>query len=383
MADLTSALGLVRDSPTPPHFISNSRTLLLSRGFVELRESDPWESLPPRFFVVRGERALIAVTNVDTSSGVIIASNLDVPCFKAKSNPDLSQQNLQQAHVAPYGDSNWCEWLDRRLSIAGRVIAKSKDETLISLYNTPDPAAIIPSLAPHLERTISLKPVFNLQANFVPVLGVGTSPVLNDIIAKAASIPVTDLLDFDATFYDANPPKRIGIKKDLIAGARLTNLAISAVILNSLIETENPTGLNICVLYDSLLVGGNGHCGPKSNFLTNLLERINVPQPWYRQALFIAGDTLACDAKGATKVGGGVCVHGSASISKLLPETGVQETETQGKIAEILKQQFDGKTVTVAVPVMSRFGVREVMAVDDLESAASLFARAYKGEPAS
>jgi aspartyl aminopeptidase len=375
MTDLSAILDFLSSSPTPMHFVSNARHILSSKGFVELRESESWEFVPTRFFVVRNERSLIAINKVDTLSGIVIGSNIDCPGFHGKPNLDTAEKNIQQARIVPYSDTNWCEWLDRRLKAAGQVIYEVDGSPRISLFNTPQPIGIIPSLAVHLNREAGLKPVFNLQDHFVPILSIGDKPVLKDRIAESINVSPSDIVDFDIAFYDANPPKAIGVKKDLIAGARLTNMAVSLAALFAFVSVEEPSkGLNAFVVYDEVLSGR-----PQSNFLPNILDRIGCQPTFYRKALFLAGDSVS----GIPTVGGGLVVGAGLVQREICKRWEAQPKQIQNyrsvrsKLDELLQSSFGDRTLTVAIPVLSRFGVRETMAVNDILGAQTLFTTAY------
>jgi aspartyl aminopeptidase len=194
----------LNNSPTLSHFVDFAASFLTSNGFHELKEIDNWSTIPSKFFVVRSSRSIIAVTQSDFTSGLIVGSYIDYPCFQLQSNSHRSSGNLDQVRVSPYGRMTWFEWLDRRLGAAGRALCRSDRIIKSRLFRLPDPVGIIPSLAPHLSRQISLQPNFNLDKHYKVVLNLTSdgpappaaeSPLLRQRIAESLSASPEDVLD--------------------------------------------------------------------------------------------------------------------------------------------------------------------------------------------
>jgi aspartyl aminopeptidase len=70
-------------------------------------------------------------------------------------------------------------------------------------------------------------------------------------------------------------------------------VAVSLAVLFAFISVERPSnGLNAFVAYDGVLVGGDGLCGPRSNFLSTVLDRIGCKSTFYRKGLLFVGDSV-------------------------------------------------------------------------------------------
>lgn len=291
----------VDSSPTPNHFVSSARSLLSGAGFVELHESETWSEIPDKFFVTRDDRTMIAIHKADLSYGAFLGSNIDTPCFRGKPNTRISHCGCEQVRVAPYGKSGWWGWLDRGLSAAGRVAYLQDNKFRMKLFKTEDAIAVIPSLSVHLNRASGTDAKFNQEDHFVPIVGISPDEPLPDgshsqflleAIAQAAEIEVADIIDFDVTFYDSNGMKVIGMQKDMLAGARITNVATAFLGLKAFVEAERPKkGLRGIVLFDSELIGGKMRTGSKSNFVSSVLKRMGCPEEFTRASTFVGLDT--------------------------------------------------------------------------------------------
>lgn len=61
-------------------------------------------------------------------------------------------------------------WFDRDLSVAGRVLVKTQEGLEGRLVKIDQPILRIPTLAIHLDRTVSEKLQFNNETHLTPIL---------------------------------------------------------------------------------------------------------------------------------------------------------------------------------------------------------------------
>ncbi|MGH7803936.1 MAG: M18 family aminopeptidase, partial [Candidatus Binatia bacterium] len=154
VADL---LAFIDASPTPYHAAAEAARRLEAAGFLRLEETDPWELAPgDRRYVIRSD-ASIAAFEVGTvppaEAGFrIVGSHTDSPNFRVKPNPDVTAHGYRQLAVEPYGGVLLYTWLDRDLSIAGRVSLAEGPRVVTRLVSFGRPLVRIPSLAIHLNR---------------------------------------------------------------------------------------------------------------------------------------------------------------------------------------------------------------------------------------
>lgn len=82
-----------------------------------------------------------------------IAAHTDSPCLKLKPKTASSKSSYLMVNVQTYGGGLWHTWFDRDLSVAGRVILRSGDNSLLhKLVKVNRPILRIPTLAIHLDR---------------------------------------------------------------------------------------------------------------------------------------------------------------------------------------------------------------------------------------
>ena len=96
---------------------------LEAAGYTCLSEGEGWELVPGgKYYLTRGGSALIAfrVPEGEPTGFLMSASHSDRPTFKVKENGELSG-TYTRLSVEKYGGMLMGTWLDRPLSLAGRV----------------------------------------------------------------------------------------------------------------------------------------------------------------------------------------------------------------------------------------------------------------------
>lgn len=357
----------VNKAPTPMHFVSEARNILTAAGFTELRECEKWEEIPDKFFVSRDERAFLAINKTDLSKGTVVGGHIDTPCYRCKPNSKLAKCGCEQARVAQYGQSFWLGWQDRCLRAAGRVIYEADGQVKSSLFNSDDSIGIISSLAVHLDRTAGTKPTMNLETSAMPIIGLTPDQPLPESnqayfllekISEIVGCKPDEIIDFDLTFYDANDVKVIGINKELIAGARLSNIGLAYLALKAFSEVEKPeSGFIGFVVYDAVLTNGEQRVGPKSNLLQNVLKNIGCPISSIMQSKFIG---IGAEQAAHPNKGGSGKTLGSGVTTEVSKESDCQ-------FVDFVTKNTGMKMDMATIPVLAKFAVRETAAVCDMQ----------------
>ena len=114
-------------SPSCYHAVDNLVRALLAAGYQRLWESQPWDlQVGGQYFVVRGDSTLAAfrVPTKDFRGFMMAAGHSDSPTFKLREEAEVSGTGgCVRLSVEPYGGMIMRSWLDRPLSVAGRVMA--------------------------------------------------------------------------------------------------------------------------------------------------------------------------------------------------------------------------------------------------------------------
>jgi aspartyl aminopeptidase len=285
----TGLLEFLRSSPTPFHATHNIAARLLAAGFIPLYEGDVWQLVPGnRYLVTRNDSSIIAFVYGKSpllESGIrLLGAHTDSPCLKVKPRPELNRRGYFQLGVEVYGGALLAPWYDRDLSMAGRVTYRNEaDQIASALVDFERPVAVVPSLAIHLDREANNARSINSQKDIVPLLLQlpAEDAALPDfrgllhaeLLLQHPALSIKQVLDYEISLYDTQPPAMIGLEQDFIASARLDNLLSCFIGLQALLEADyEVSSLLICTDHEE--VGSASCCGAKGPMLQQFLERL-------------------------------------------------------------------------------------------------------------
>ena len=97
--------------------------------------------------------------------------------------------------------------------------------------------------------------------------------LLDQIQHEHANIPVAEVLDYEISCYDVQPPAVIGLNDDFIAASRLDNLLSCYTACRSIIDSSGDTPA-VMVCNDHEEVGSLSASGAQGPFLRSTLERL-------------------------------------------------------------------------------------------------------------
>ena len=121
-------LDFIEKSPTAWHAAETLAASLREAGYRELREEESWELVPgARCFVRRNASSLLAfrIPEVTPAGFMLMAAHTDSPALRLKELASVSAAGLYaQIPVERYGGALLSTWLDRPLSVAGRVVVR-------------------------------------------------------------------------------------------------------------------------------------------------------------------------------------------------------------------------------------------------------------------
>lgn len=289
---LQNLFTFIDESPTSFHAVANLEKLLDARGFLKLSERKRWKlEVGGEYYVNRNGSSLIAFTiPKEKPSGFhMAAAHSDSPCFKIKESPEIAVSDCYlKLNVEKYGGMILSTWLDRPLSIAGRIIVKDGEDLRSCLVNLDRDTAIIPNLAIHMNRDMNKGVEYNPQTDMQPIIGEASckGQFLKQI-AKEAGVKEKEILGSDLYLYNRDKCRLIGADDAFIAGPRLDDLECAYAGMTALADKTSKNYVNLCTVFDNEEVGSGTKQGAASTFLRDVLERISG-------ALDIDGEEYRC-----------------------------------------------------------------------------------------
>jgi len=277
-------LSFIDNSPVSYFAIKNITDTLDNEGYQALDEGQKWSLiLGEKYYVKRNESAVIAFqlgSKLPWESGFNIAgSHTDSPHLKLK-NESLEQvAGCLKASIETYGGGINSTWLDRDLSLAGRISVKVNGSVENRLVDFKTVVGLVPNLAIHLNRELNKGVEYNKQTHLPVVFAtsdeeINTDTYLKEKVAAQAGINVDDLLEMELFFYDTQKGALVGLDKTLLSVGRIDNLAMCHAIYKSLLTPTSPTATNIGAFFDNEEIGSRTLMGADSNYLDSLLDRI-------------------------------------------------------------------------------------------------------------
>lgn len=267
------------ESPTCYHAAANAKAALTAAGAVELRESEQWKLEKGTLYVVeRGDSALVAfrVPEGPFHGFLMAAAHSDSPTFKVRETAEAaSAGNTLRLSVEPYGGGVWRGWLDRPLSVAGRVVIRQGDRLVSRLVNIDRDLLVIPGVAIHMDRSVNKGAELNPAVDLLPLLGCGKEPgAFRKLIAEAAGVREEHLLSTELFLYPRTKAVQTGLNGEFIVSPRLDDLHCVFGCLEGFLSAKPGGSLPVLAVFNNEEVGSNTRQGADSTFLTDVLERI-------------------------------------------------------------------------------------------------------------
>ncbi len=267
------------ESPTCYHAAANAKAALTAAGAVELRESEQWKLEKGTLYVVeRGDSALVAfrVPEGPFHGFLMAAAHSDSPTFKVRETAEAaSAGNTLRLSVEPYGGGVWRGWLDRPLSVAGRVVIRQGDRLVSRLVNIDRDLLVIPGVAIHMDRSVNKGAELNPAVDLLPLLGCGKEPgAFRKLIAEAAGVREEHLLSTELFLYPRTKAVQTGLNGEFIVSPRLDDLQCVFGCLEGFLAAKPGGSLPVLAVFNNEEVGSNTRQGADSTFLTDVLERI-------------------------------------------------------------------------------------------------------------
>ena len=274
-------LSFLDNSPVSFFAVHNMCETLNKEGFTRLYEGSAWELEAGKgYYVTRNDSAVIAfrIPRKDYTGFQMMASHCDSPVFKIKTNAEITIDNQYvKLNVEKYGGMICSPWLDRPLSVAGRIVVGTEDGIMTKLVNIDDDLMIIPNLAIHMNREVNDGYKFNAQVDMLPLFcekGEEKNLFLK-LIADEAGVKAEDILDTDLFLYNRMKGTKLGLNNEFISSGRLDDLQCAFASLQGFLKAQPQDSVAVHCVYDNEEVGSGTKQGAASTFLKDTLHRIN------------------------------------------------------------------------------------------------------------
>ncbi len=327
-------LQFIEDAPTAFHAVDAVKKQLISNGFSELREGDPWSlTVGKGYFVTRNRSSVIAfrIPAKAPQGFLISASHTDSPMFKLKSEalvPAFGEYLRLNTEV--YGGTILSSWVDRPLTLAGRVVLRDGDVFKTETVHFDRDLLLIPGVAIHLNRNVNAGYAYNPAVDMLPLFAQTNAKedLLRELLAKELSCDAEAIVSWDLYVVSNTKGSIWGIDGEFFSAPRIDNLMCVYGTLAGFCQADTPSSM-LTVFYaaDNEETGSATKQGAGSVFLSDVLDRICEALRVDRRRLLASSLMVSADnghakhpnhpelsdAQNAPKLNGGVVIKYNAA----------------------------------------------------------------------
>lgn len=257
-----------------------------------------------KFFVTKNDSSIYAFQigrkPLAETGFHMICAHCDSPTFRIKPHAEIDcEGGIVKLNTEVYGGPIMSTWFDRPLTLAGRVIVKSKDVMTPTtlLLHVKRPLLQISNLAIHFNRQVNDGVKLSRQKDVLPILGIINDElekgnllmnIILEELNKQQTVAREDILDFDLYLADATPACTFGAHNELISSGRLDDLSMCFAGLEALLASQPTDTTQVLAIFDNEETGSQTKQGAGSPFLSYILKRIALAQSGTEEAYYQA-----------------------------------------------------------------------------------------------
>jgi len=268
---------------------------LKAEGYVRLPEQESWHLVPGgKYYISRGGTTVIAFRiPVEVPRGFMMtASHSDHPGFKVKENFELAGAYTRMA-VERYGGTLLFTWLDRPLSLAGRVTVETEDGIENKLVDIDKDLLLIPNVAIHMNRQVNDGYKWNPAVDTLPLVGSKeVAGKLQELLEKEAG---GKILGHDLFLYPRQKSSVWGVDEEFISSTVLDDLECAWGCTQGFLRAKETAAVPVLCVFDSEEVGSGSVQGAASMLLPDVLRRICESTGWNLDQLLSQSFMVSAD----------------------------------------------------------------------------------------
>ena len=418
-------------SPVNFFAVETIKKCLTEAGYKEWKAGEPCPEVKSgdKLFSTKNGSAIFAFhmgkKSLAEGGMRIISAHSDSPCFRVKPNAEIKcEGGLVKLNTELYGGAIMSTWMDRPLSLAGRVVLAGEcmTEPEVRLLRINRPILTIPNLAIHFNRQVNDGVALSKQKDMLPVLttvsgerGEVNGSILKTLVAEELGVKAEDILDFDLYLYDTTPAGRVGLHGELIQSGRLDDLSMAHAGMEALLaDGETPEVTKCLAIFDNEETGSQTKQGAGSPFFASLVQRLVARQSetcashfedfamCVERSFMVSADNAHAwhpnysekyDPTNHPVMGGGPVIKYNASQKYLSDAVGasvfmqackkagapyqtfVNHSDVAGgsTLGNILSSSFPVKGVDMGNPIWGMHSVRETASMQDHENCIKVF----------
>lgn len=428
---INNLLNFLNDSPVNFLAVKTVASILDGAGYTLVDAGDVLPMLAPgsKIYTTKNDSSIYAFhigkQPMPDAGFRMICAHCDSPTFRIKPNAEMtSEGGIVRLNTEVYGGPIMSTWMDRPLSLAGRVILRTDDvmHPRTALLHIKRPLLTIANLAIHFNRQVNDGVKLSKQKDMLPLLGIISNELesgnmLMNVICEELQVKAVDIIDFDLYLYDTTPACTVGVHNEFISAGRLDDLSMVHAGLMALLDSDKdtPEVTSVLAIFDNEETGSQTKQGAGSPFLSQMLQRIVCQQggsleDFYRsveKAFMVSADNAHAwhpnysekyDPTNHPVLGGGPAIKFNAAqkyasdavsaavFASICEKAGVpcqrfvNHSDVAGgsTLGNILASSLPLRGVDMGNPILGMHSVRETGSVKDHEYCIAAFSTFYK-----
>ena len=256
------------------HAVAYISKILDQEGYTHLVEGDDWTLEDGgKYYITRNMSTVIAfrIPHGEPAGFLLSASHSDRPSFKIKENGELESKYIRLS-TEKYGGMLMAPWMDRPLSVAGRVMVETPTGVKMKLVDIDQDLMIIPNVAIHMNRKVNDGYTYNPATDTIPLLGDrDVKGMFGRMIAQQAG---GRILGHDLFLYLRQNSTVWGIEQEFLSAQALDDLQCAWGCLQGFLNASESGSVPMYCVFDSEEVGSRSVSGADSTMLTSTMNRI-------------------------------------------------------------------------------------------------------------
>ena len=229
---------------------------------------------------------------------VLSAAHSDSPCLRIRDTAELKGPYIR-LETERYGGLINASFVDRPLSVAGRVLVRDRQGLSVRLVDLKKDMALIPNLAIHMNRNMNDGVKYDPATDLVALYAESENECrFLDEIAVAAGCREEDIVSTDLYLYNNQPGTVWGPEGEFVSSPRLDDLACVFACAEGFLTARDTDRIPVLCVFDNEEIGSGTKQGAASDFLPRILQNISDAlflSPLQHQQLLDNSWMLSCD----------------------------------------------------------------------------------------
>lgn len=292
-----SMLQFIKNSPDCFHVVENLTQILQKEGYSRLKPG-AWKTEPGgKYYTVRNGSSLIAfrLPRTKLTGFRMTASHSDSPCFRIR---DWVQKTAHYTGLLceRYGGMLNATWMDRPLSVSGRVVVRQGSRIETRLVDLEQDCVLIPNVAIHLNREANTDLKLDATRDLQPLFGGPDAGArFTEQLAEKVGCKAEDILSTELFVYNNQAGSVWGPEGEFVSAPRLDDLACVYACLQGFLMAQETGTVPVFGVFDNEEIGSETKQGAASDFLQETLQAICRDQEAELSAVLQGSFMLSCD----------------------------------------------------------------------------------------